>query len=141
MTSVRTVVLDNEAVQALVDVGHPKHRRALAVIEAAASRNERRAGTVRLVVLTSVRVEAGWVRRAARSAAINRLRVDDHVLDAATADRAATIRAVLSISVVDAHLAAALDGTPGPHAVVTSDVGDVAAIARHLGLPVRTLVI
>ena len=141
MTPVRTVVLDNEAVQALLDVGHPKNRRALAVIEAVASRNERRAGTVRLVVPTSVRVEAGWVRRAPRAAAINRLRFDDLVLDAETADTAARIRAALPLSVADAHLAATLGGMPGPHAVVTSDAGDTAAIARHLGLPLRTLVI
>ena len=60
MSRPRTVVLDNEAVQALADPAHRKHRRVLAVVEAVAARHLRRSGSVRLVVPTSVRVEAGW---------------------------------------------------------------------------------
>lgn len=50
MTRARTVVLDNEAVQALIDPGHRKHRRALAIVEAGVARNRRAAGTIRMVV-------------------------------------------------------------------------------------------
>ena len=139
MTQARTVVLDNEAVQALVDPSHRRHRRVLAVVEAVAARNLRRAGTVRLVVPTSVRVEAGWDRRTPGAAAINRLRTDDHTLDAGAADRAAGVRSALTVSVADAHLAAAIATTDGPHAVLTSDVQDLRAVADHLGVPLRLI--
>ncbi len=129
----RTVVLDSEAIQALTDPAHRKHRRVLAVVEVAASRNLRRAGAVRLVVPTSVRVEAGWNRREPDAAAANRLRVDDFALDTPAADDAAAIRSALGVSVVDAHLGAVLGATPGPHAVLTSDPEDLRRIASHLG--------
>lgn len=132
MTQARTVVLDNEAVQALLHPTHRKHRRALAFIEATAARNLRRAGTVRLVVPTAVRVEAGWDRRAGAAAAINRLRVEDSPLDSRAADLAVPVRADLGVSVTDAALAAVLATTPEPHAVITSDPGDLRAIADHL---------
>src|SRR5207302_9228435 len=95
----RTVVLDNEAVQALLDVAHHQHRRVLAAVEATAARNLRRAGTVQLVVPTAVRVEAGWDRRAHQSAAINRLRAADSPLDGPAADRAAEVVTALGVSV------------------------------------------
>ncbi len=134
MTQVRTVVLDNEAVQALVDPDHRKHRRALAMVEAVTSRNLRRAGSVQLVVPTAVRVEAGWDRRARSAAVVNRLRVADLPLDSAAADHAANVAGSLSVSVAYAHLAAALQSTPGPHAVVTSDRRDAHRLSKHLGL-------
>ena len=81
MTPVRTVVLDNEAVQALGSVSHRKHRAVLAVLEAVASRNARRAGAVALLVPTAVRVEAGWDRRSAEGAVLGRLRAADVGLD------------------------------------------------------------
>lgn len=132
MSRTRTVLLDNEAVQALLDPRHRKHRRALAVVEATAARNLRRAGTVQLTVPTAVRVEAGWNRQAAGAAAINHLRVDDAPLDSHRADRAAAIRSDLGISVVDAHLAAVIATTVGPHAVITSDLHDLRRSADHL---------
>ena len=130
----RTVVLDNEAVQALADPDHRKHRRVLAVLEAVAARNLRRAGSVRLVVPTAVRVEAGWDRRARGAAAVNRLRVADVALDAETTDQAAGMRAALAVSVADAHLGAVLETTAEPHAVLTSDRKDLRRIADHLGI-------
>lgn len=141
MKEARTVVLDNEAVQALVDVAHRKHRRVLAAVEVTAARNLRRAGSVRLVVPTAVRVEAGWDRRARRSAAINSLRVDDSPLDRRAADTAAAVVSALGVSVADAHLAAVLTTAPGPHTVVTSDKADVRRIAAHIGAAVNVVVV
>ena len=141
MTQARTVVLDNEAVQALADPSHRKHRRVMAVVEAVAARNLRRTGSVRLVVPTAVRVEAGWNRQAAGAAALNRLRVDDHPLDAGAADRAADVRSSLAVSVADAHLAAVLAVAAGPHAVVTSDAGDLRRVAEHLGVAVHVVAV
>lgn len=141
MTQARTVVFDNEAIQALTDPGHRKHRRVLAVVEAVAARNLRRAGSVRLVVPTAVRVEAGWDRREPQAAAINRLRVADTPLDTGTADRAARVCSALDVSVADAHVAAVLDATAGPHAVVTSDTDDLRRIAGHLRIQVTIVAI
>jgi hypothetical protein len=138
----RTVVLDNEAVQALADAAHRKHRRVLAIVNLVATRNARRdAPAVQLVVPTAVRVEAGWHRRARKAATINRLRIDDLVLDTAAADSAVEVRSTLAVSVADAHIAACLGRTPGPHAVVTSDVEDLRRIAGHLDVDVRVLAI
>jgi hypothetical protein len=133
------VVLDNEAVQALLDPTHPKHRRVLAVVEAVVARAQRRPGTVRLNVPTTVRVEAGWDRRDPDAAPINRLRITDHPLDATRADKAAALHTRLGISVTDAHLGAVLTDLPGTHAVVTSDVRDLKRIAAHLGTPTNII--
>lgn len=134
MTAPRSVLLDNEAVQALIDPRHTKHRRSLALIEATAAKNQRRAGSVRLVVPTAVRVEAGWDRTASRAAAINLLRVGDHALDHTAANQAASIKGALGVSVADAHLGATLVSLDGPVAVITSDTEDAMSIADHLGL-------
>lgn len=133
MSQASTVVLDNEAVQALMAMRHRKHRRVLAVVEAVASRNLRRGGSSRLVVPTAARVEAGWDRRVPRAAVISRLRIGDADLDTPAADRAAVLRATLAVSVADAHLGAVLGTTDAPHAVVTSDPDDVRRLASHLG--------
>lgn len=132
MSAARSVVLDNEAVQALTDPRHAKHRRALALVEATAARNRRRAGSQRLVVPTAVRVEAGWDRTEPRAAVINRLRVTDHSLDSVAANRAASIRTALTVSVPDAHLGATLAALSEPTSVITSDTDDVGRIASHL---------
>ncbi len=139
MSLARTVVLDNEPVQALLDPAHAKHRRALALVEATVARNRRRAGSQRLVVPTTIRVEAGWERMAPRSAAINRLRVTDIGLDASAADRAAAIRRSLGVSVPDAHLGATLEAEAERVAVVTSDTDDAQRIADHLGRDVTVV--
>jgi hypothetical protein len=135
----RTAVLDNEAVQALTSPHHPKHRRVLAAIEVVASRNLRGAGTMRLVVPTAVRVEAGWDRRRPGAAILNRLRIQDSPLDRESADRAAAIRTALDVSVADSHLGAVVDKALGPVAVLTSDGSDVRRIATHLGVAVNVV--
>jgi hypothetical protein len=134
-----TVVLDNEPVQALLDPRHAKHRRALALVEATVARNLRRAGSQRLAVPTSVRVEAGWACGAPRAAAINRLRATDAALDGDAADRAVAIRSALGVSVPNAHLGAVVGAAGEPVAVVTSDVDDIERIAHHLGQPVTVV--
>ncbi|MGH3830479.1 MAG: hypothetical protein ACRDRS_08505 [Pseudonocardiaceae bacterium] len=132
MSRARSVVLDNEAVQAMLDPDHRKHRRVLAAVEAVTARSLRRAGSVRLVVPTAVRVEASWDRRAPGAAAINQLRADDAPLDRPAADHAADVRRVLGVSVADAHLAAVIANTTGPVAVLTSDVADIHRIAGYV---------
>lgn len=134
MRAARAVVLDNEAVQALADPTNGKHRRALALVEATAGRNLQRAGSQRLIVATAVRVEAGWDRTAPRAAAVNRLRVTDQGLDAGAANRAASIRAALGVSVPDAHLGQVLESLREPVSVITSDTDDVRRIAAHVGV-------
>jgi len=137
----RTVLLDNEAVQALIDVSHGKHRRMLAVVEGVATRRRPLAGSARLVVPTSVRVEAGWNRHAPPAAGINRLRIDDIPLDTEAANRAAQVVSAMGVSVADAHLAASIESTPAPHAVLTSDPDDIGRISRHLGIGVNILAV
>lgn len=66
-----------------------------------------------------------------------RLRADDALFDTPAADRAARVRSTLAVSVADAHIAAVLDATAGPHAVLTGDAGDLYRIARHLDIPLR----
>jgi hypothetical protein len=130
------LILDNEAVQALQDPVHRKHRRALAFVEAMVARG--RGGAAPLVP-TAVRVEAGWDRRAAGSAAINRLRVTDAPLDRTSADVAASLVTALQISVADAHLGATLAALAARGAVVTSDVDDVRRLVAHLDVPVTVV--
>ena len=64
------VLLDNEAVQALADPRHRKHRTALAVFEVVAQRKKRGA-VVDTAVPTGVRVEAGWDRTGPGAAFLN----------------------------------------------------------------------
>lgn len=120
------VVLDNEAVQAVLDPHHPKHRRVVALLTEANRRNLRRAGRVVIVVPTAVRVEAGWDRTDPAGANANRLaRPRDHVLSAAAADRATKLRAAAQVSVVDACVAEAAEAAPRPVVIVTSDTHDM----------------
>jgi len=131
----RTVVLDNEAVQVLLDLHHPKHRRLNAIMEAVVHKRKRHPDAVQVVVPTSVRVEAGWNRTDRRAAGIDRLSIRDHDLGAGAANLAATIRSTLGVSVADAHLGVALQQTPPPHTVYTNDGRDVRRISEHLGIP------
>jgi hypothetical protein len=131
--------LDNEAVQALLNPDHHKHRRVLAAVEAVTARALRRARSAYLVVPTAVRVEAGWDRRAPGAAVINRMRVDDAPLDRSAADCAAGVRNSLGVSVADAHLGAVLVSTVAPVAVLTSDVADIRRIAGHLDADVTVV--
>jgi hypothetical protein len=89
---VSSVILDNEAVQALLSPRHRKHREVLANIEAAEVRRRRRSTPAVVIAPTTVRVEAGWDRTSARSASVYRLRIADRPLDPGDADIAAWIR-------------------------------------------------
>jgi predicted nucleic acid-binding protein len=126
----RVVVLDNEAVQALGDPAHPKHRRVTAHLRGAVHRR-RRGREIRVVVPTAVRVEAGWDRTAPSAAAINRLRVADRPLDTAAADIAAAIaRQFGGVTVADAHVGATIRTLGHDEAVVlTSDPEDIQRVA------------
>ena len=137
------VILDNEAVQALAEPSHRKHRRVLAVVEAVTARSQRRsAGAGELTIPTAVQVEAGWDRHDPTTAALNRLRAFRPVLDGNAADRAAAVVAALGVSVADAHIAVALmSRRDGPHAVVTSDPDDLCRIIAHTGAPARVITI
>lgn len=130
------VVLDNEAVQALRDRAHRKHRRAVTLLEGTEDRGGR---AISPVVPTAVRVEAGWDRQDARAAAINRLDIDDVPLDATASDRAVRLRRNLDLSVADAHIGAVLQSSPGPWTVLTSDVDDIRRIAAHLDVRVNVV--
>ena len=134
-----TVVLDNEAVQALLSQAHRKHRQALALISVAAGR--KRAGTdVRLVLPTTVRVEAGWDRTSASSAPANRLRITDVTLDATLANIAARLRTRNGVSVADAHVGATVQTAPdGPFSVLTSDPDDIRNVSGSRTITVLVL--
>ena len=123
------VLLDNEAVQALGIVEHPKHRRVLSHIQVVTQRN-RRASPVDIRVPAAVRVEAGWDRTSASWALANRLRISDGLLDAGHADKAASIRERTGVSVADAHLGAMIQLANAEQiTVLTSDPTDVRAVA------------
>ena len=122
------LVFDNEAVQALTDPFHPKHRVVLAHLAGIVARRKRgRHG--RAVVPTTVRAEAGWDRTQPGAAAINRFRIVDHPLDSRTANHATAIRKHTGVSVADAHLGAAVrelaPGTTRSIVVLTSDPDDI----------------
>lgn len=126
---VRHLVLDNEAVNALLAEGGANAKRAQ-VVEALAAANGRK------IVPTAVRVEAGWDRKAASAANANRLGPADLPLDRDAADRATQLRLdVVQASVVDATVAAAGEAVGADGNVVeilTSDEPDMAALAAHV---------
>jgi predicted nucleic acid-binding protein len=128
------VVLDNEAVQALADPAHRKHRQVVSYVQVVASR-KRRAAAIQVVVPTAVRVEAAWDRTSPAWAFPNHLRISDIPLDAAKANTAAAIRSQTTVSVADAHLGAAIQSAPADQiTVVTSDPRDMRLVAgdRHI---------
>lgn len=123
-----TILLDNEAVQALADPAHRKHRRAVGYAQVAVSRKARGA-PVSLAVPTAVRVEAGWDRTAPTWAFVSRLRVTDIPLDGQRANAAAAISSRTGVSVADAHLGAAM-ANAAQVTVVTSDPRDMRIVAE-----------
>jgi len=129
VTPPRTVVLDNEAVQALRATDHPKHAQVIAHVQVVAQR-KRKAIPLDVVVPTAVRVEAGWDRRAPAAALINHLRISDMPLESANANVAADLVAGLRVSVADAHIGAAVHAVAGrgPVTIITSDPDDMAAV-------------
>lgn len=124
----RLVVLDSEAVFALMSPAHLKHRKVVAHLGAVAQR-KRKAQEIEVVVPTSVRVEACWDRTAPGAALINRMRIVDAPLIGATVDQAADIRASLGVSIADAHVGATIRQTAAAVTVITSDPHDIAAAA------------
>lgn len=121
-----TVILDNEAVQALRDVSHRKHK-VVAGHLAAVTARRRRGRAWRVVVPATVRVEAGWDRTQSSAAAINRFRIGDAALDTGAANGAARLRAVHGLSVADAHVGHVARRADGDVVVLTSDPGDISA--------------
>jgi hypothetical protein len=125
----RMIVLDNEAVRALRDPAHPKHRRVLSHVQVVASRKHR-ALAIEMVVPTAVRVEAGWDRTSPAWAFPNQLRIADASLDTTSASAAATIRARTGVSIADAHVGAVVQSAPATQiSVITSDPRDMRQVA------------
>jgi hypothetical protein len=127
-----TVVLDNEAVQALSSPDHPKHNRVVSHVQVVATR-KKKAEQVAIVVPTSVRVEAGWDRTNPSWAFVNRLGIADIGLDAALSNAASAIRALVGvdISVVDSHIGAVIQSLTSQRlTVITSDPDDMRAVAE-----------
>ena len=136
----RVVLLDNEAVHALADPAHPKHRRVIshAVV---VTRRKARAVPVSIAVPSAVRVEAGWDRTDPATPAwafINRLRIADIPFDASHADAAAALRTRTRVSVADAHLGAIIRAS-NQVTVLTSDPGDMHLVAEGKPIEVVTL--
>jgi hypothetical protein len=135
-----TLVLDNEAVQALADVNHRKHRRALSFIEVVNQRSSRRSQPVSVVVPVAVRVEAAWDRTASAAAMLNRIsRARDVILDGPGANRAAELRAGANVSAVDATVGHVAETSVGPVAILTSDPEDMRRIAALVDGDVRVI--
>lgn len=135
----RLVVLDNEAVQALADPTHRKHRQVVSHVQVVVSR-KRRAAAIEVVVPTAVRVEAGWDRTSPTWAFPNHLRISDIHLDAAYASTAAAIRSRTGISVADAHLGAVIQSAPTDQiTIVTSDPGDMRLVAGDINITVAAI--
>lgn len=125
----RTIILDNEAVQALTVPTHAHHREVIAHLAGAVSRR-RRGVSIDSVVATTVRVEAGWDRSKPGESAINRLRVRDHVLDTATANLTASIPVTTGFGPTDAHVGAIVRSvSSGDVIVLTSDPTDIATVS------------
>jgi hypothetical protein len=127
-----TILLDNEAVQALSSARHPKHRRALSYVQLVAVRKRKGRRAIRIVVPTAVRVEAGWDRSDPRAAFLNLLGVSDAPLDRERANRAAAVASEHHVSVADAHIGATAQLIPdgdGPVSIISSDPGDMRIVA------------
>lgn len=128
------LVLDNEAVQSLVDAAHAKHREVLALLEARTQRNSRSAGSVVALVPTAVRVEAGADRSAAGANALGRLRVADVELTSGRADAAARLRSAAGGSTEDATVAEAAASHAGSRVtVLTADLTDLPRLLAAAG--------
>jgi hypothetical protein len=133
------VVLDCEAIQALRDPTHPKHRRVVSHAQVVASR-KRRAVAIQMLAPTAVRVEAGWDRTSPAWIFTNRLRITDSPLDTASANTAAGIRDRTSVAVADSHIGAVIQSAPHDQiTVVTSDPGDMRLVAGDKNITVAAI--
>lgn len=124
----RTLVLDNEAVQALSQPSHGKHRARVAHLAGVVTRR-RKGAVVTVVVPTAVRVEAGWDRSDPRTSAVNRFRVLDCPLDTGAANLAAEILGRTGVSVADAHIGAVAQTLTGDVVILTSDPDDMLRVS------------
>lgn len=136
----RTVILDNEPVQALLSVAHGKHRKALAQVQVVATR-KKKGVAMKVVVPTAVRAEAGWDRTAPAAAFINLLGILDVPLDRTSADIAASLAATHDVSVADAHVGATIGllAGAGPITVLTSDPHDMRTVSGAADVVIVTL--
>jgi hypothetical protein len=133
------VLLDCEAVHALRDPGHRKHRQVIGYALGSA-RSKVRGPQVDVGVPTTVRVEAGWDRTAAAWAFVNQLRIADIPLGPKHADFAAGIRKRTGVCLADAHLGSAIQNAEADHVtVVTSDPRDIRAVAEGKRVEIVTL--
>jgi hypothetical protein len=133
------IVLDNEAVQALSDPSHKKHVHVMSHVRVVADRKSRGL-SIRIVVPTAVRVEAGWDRTVPAWAFLNRLLIGDITLDGINANIAASIRQDVRVSVADAHIGAVIQATTATRVtVITSDPGDVRRVAADREVNVITI--
>ena len=129
---VRHLVLDNEAVSALL-VTAPQHAKRAQVLEAIMAANGR------TVVPTVVRCEALWDRTQQASAAANLHVTDDDPLDTSAANRNVQLRKVVpAASLVDASVVVSAERLPDGDVVeiLTSDPGDITALAGHADVTV-----
>ncbi len=123
------VVLDSEAVHALHDPAHRKHRQVVSHVQVVASRKSR-AAAIETVVPTTVRVEAGWDRTSPEWSFPNRLRIADVPLDTAHGNRAAAVRVHTGVSVADAHLGIVMRlASAAQVTIITSDPRDMRQVA------------
>lgn len=132
-TAIRHLVVDNEAASALLSQAAHDPKRAEVVLAIMAANG-------RCIAPTAVRCEAGWMRSDPASANANRLIPEDDPLDRLGADRNVELRrSVPSASLVDAAVAMTAERIAGPEAtveVLTSDVGDLTALASYLAATV-----
>lgn len=124
----RTLILANEAVQALSYPSHGKHRAVVAHLAGVVTRRQKGAA-VTVVVPTAVRVEAAWNRSDPRTSSLNRFRVLDRPLDTGAANLAAEILERIGVSVADAHVGAVAQTAIGDVVILTSDPGDMVRVA------------
>lgn len=136
-----TVVLDNEALQALADPRHRKHQVMLEKI-AAVKYESGRGASVRVVTPTAVRVEAHVSRQGAGTATLGRFRVQDISLDSTRADRCVALAVAAAATAVDATVAEAAESEARTRrvSVYTSDVGDLTRLVGHVDNSVRVRV-
>lgn len=127
------VILDNEAVQAILQPHHPKFRSVAARVEAARWRSANHT-QVSLHVPATVQVEAGWDRTSPRAARLNRYPITISPLDASTADAAARLFTEHSVTPADAHIGVLCQkhATRDTRVIIlTSDPEDILRVANH----------
>lgn len=131
------LVLDNEAVQALADVNHDKHR--VALEWAAAVRLRRAKGRRTVVVLAATALaEAGVDRRSPATAVLNRL-VHRFEPLADDADDTAALVWAFRVSLTDAHVAVVAGRQTGPTMILTSDVSDLTRLTAGTSVGIARL--